>query len=52
LITDHLENGRLVSAEEAVEAVALLASEGDVVLTVGAGDVTAYGPEIVAALDG
>ena len=52
LITDHLVNGRLVSADEAVEAVAAAASEGDVVLTVGAGDVTAYGPLIVAALDG
>lgn len=52
LITDHLMNGRLVSAEEAVDAVAAIASDGDVVLTVGAGDVTAYGPVIVAALDG
>ncbi len=52
LITDHLVNGRLVSADEAVDAVAAVASEGDVVLTVGAGDVTAYGPVIVAALDG
>ena len=52
LITDHLANGRLVSADEAVDAVAAVASEGDVVLTVGAGDVTAYGPVIVAALDG
>lgn len=52
LITDHLVNGRLVSADEAVDAVVAVASEGDVVLTVGAGDVTAYGPVIVAALDG
>ncbi|MFJ6536920.1 UDP-N-acetylmuramate--L-alanine ligase [Paenarthrobacter sp. NPDC091711] len=52
LITDHLVNGRLVAADEAVDAVAAVASEGDVVLTVGAGDVTAYGPVIVAALDG
>ncbi|MGR0160957.1 UDP-N-acetylmuramate--L-alanine ligase [Paenarthrobacter nitroguajacolicus] len=50
LITDHLVNGRLVSADEAVDAVATAASEGDVVLTVGAGDVTAYGPVIVEAL--
>jgi len=27
-----------------------VAGEGDVVLTVGAGDVTAYGPRIVEAL--
>lgn len=52
LITDHLVNGRLVSAGEAVDAVVDAASDGDVVLTVGAGDVTAYGPAIVAALDG
>ncbi|MBP2266523.1 UDP-N-acetylmuramate--alanine ligase [Pseudarthrobacter sp. PvP004] len=52
LITDHLVNGRLVSADEAVDAVAAVASEGDVVLTVGAGDVTAYGPVIVEALGG
>ncbi|PRB39444.1 UDP-N-acetylmuramate--L-alanine ligase [Arthrobacter sp. MYb23] len=52
LITDHLVKGRLVSADEAVDAVTAVASEGDVVLTVGAGDVTAYGPLIVAALDG
>lgn len=52
LITDHLMNGRLVSADEAVDAVAAVAAEGDVVLTVGAGDVTAYGPVIVEALGG
>ncbi|WP_309074330.1 UDP-N-acetylmuramate--L-alanine ligase [Paenarthrobacter sp.] len=52
LITEHLVNGRLVSADEAIAAVAAVASEGDVVLTVGAGDVTAYGPSIVEALDG
>ncbi|MEV4954293.1 UDP-N-acetylmuramate--L-alanine ligase [Paenarthrobacter nitroguajacolicus] len=52
LITEHLVNGRLVSADEAVDAVAAVASEGDVVLTVGAGDVTAYGPLIVEALGG
>ena len=52
LITHHLVNGRLVSAGEAVDAVVDAASDGDVVLTVGAGDVTAYGPAIVAALDG
>ncbi|WP_017200845.1 UDP-N-acetylmuramate--L-alanine ligase [Arthrobacter sp. M2012083] len=52
LITEHLVNGRLVSADEAVDAVAAVASDGDVVLTVGAGDVTAYGPSIVEALGG
>lgn len=53
LITRHLGgNGRLVSAEEAVAAVAGAAVDGDIVLTVGAGDVTSYGPRIVEALDG
>ncbi|MCF3140028.1 UDP-N-acetylmuramate--L-alanine ligase [Paenarthrobacter sp. AR 02] len=52
LIADHLTNGRLVGANEAVEAVVAAAAEGDVVLTVGAGDVTAYGPAIVGALGG
>ncbi|NUP57935.1 MAG: UDP-N-acetylmuramate--L-alanine ligase [Pseudarthrobacter sp.] len=53
LITDHLrKGGRLVSAGDAVAAVAAEASDGDVVLTVGAGDVTAYGPRIVEALRG
>ncbi|MGJ3192813.1 UDP-N-acetylmuramate--L-alanine ligase [Paenarthrobacter sp. FR1] len=52
LITDHLSTGRLVSADEAVRAIATVAGEGDVVLTVGAGDVTAYGPVIVEALGG
>ncbi|TVU59077.1 UDP-N-acetylmuramate--L-alanine ligase [Paenarthrobacter nitroguajacolicus] len=52
LIADHLSTGRLVSADEAVRAIATVAGEGDVVLTVGAGDVTAYGPVIVEALGG
>jgi UDP-N-acetylmuramate--alanine ligase len=48
-----LTSGRLVGAgREATEAVASAADAGDVVLTVGAGDVTAYGPQIVQALDG
>jgi UDP-N-acetylmuramate--alanine ligase len=51
LIADHLtQGGRLVSAEEAVNVLAGAASDGDIVLTVGAGDVTAYGPRIVEAL--
>ncbi|WP_411376159.1 UDP-N-acetylmuramate--L-alanine ligase [Arthrobacter sp. MPF02] len=53
LIADHLgSGGRLVAAAEAVQAIAGAASEGDIVLTVGAGDVTAYGPLIVEALRG
>ncbi|MDR6640505.1 UDP-N-acetylmuramate--L-alanine ligase [Paenarthrobacter nitroguajacolicus] len=52
LIADHLTNGRLVTASEAVDSVVAVAGEGDVVLTVGAGDVTAYGPAIVGALGG
>ena len=51
LIADHLkEGGRLVSAGDAVGSLAGAAADGDVVLTVGAGDVTAYGPKIVEAL--
>jgi UDP-N-acetylmuramate--alanine ligase len=53
LITDRLTSGRLVAAgKEATEAVAAAAGTGDVVLTIGAGDVTAYGSQIVEALDG
>ena len=52
LIVDQLATGRLVAAGEAVEALAAGGHEGDVVLTVGAGDVTAYGPVIVEALGG
>ncbi|GGH97540.1 UDP-N-acetylmuramate--L-alanine ligase [Arthrobacter liuii] len=51
LIADHLkEGGRLVAAADAVDTLAEAAADGDVVLTVGAGDVTAYGPRIVEAL--
>jgi UDP-N-acetylmuramate--alanine ligase len=52
LIADHLgPGGRLVgSGEEAVQALVAAVAPGDIVLTVGAGDVTAYGPLIVAAL--
>jgi len=51
LIADHLTGGgRLVAADDAVPTLAAAAGEGDVVLTVGAGDVTAYGPRIVEAL--
>ncbi|SDT17409.1 UDP-N-acetylmuramate--L-alanine ligase [Pseudarthrobacter equi] len=53
LIADHMAGrGRLVSAEEAVAAVADAAADGDIVLTAGAGDVTGYGPRIVEALGG
>jgi UDP-N-acetylmuramate--alanine ligase len=51
LIADHLgDGGRLVRAPEAVAALTGAASDGDIVLTAGAGDVTAYGPQIVEAL--
>ncbi|MFC9773136.1 MULTISPECIES: UDP-N-acetylmuramate--L-alanine ligase [unclassified Pseudarthrobacter] len=53
LIADHMAGrGRLVSAEEAVAAVAQAAADGDIVLTAGAGDVTGYGQRIVEALRG
>ncbi|MFK0008684.1 UDP-N-acetylmuramate--L-alanine ligase [Paenarthrobacter sp. NPDC090520] len=52
LIADKLSRGCLVSAADAVSALVSGARDGDVVLTVGAGDVTAYGPAIVEALDG
>jgi UDP-N-acetylmuramate--alanine ligase len=51
LIADHLDDGgRLIQAVEAVPALAAAAGDGDIVLTAGAGDVTAYGPQIVEAL--
>ncbi|MEO5314872.1 UDP-N-acetylmuramate--L-alanine ligase [Pseudarthrobacter sp. CC12] len=51
LIADHLAGGgRLTAAADAVGTLAEAAADGDVVLTVGAGDVTAYGPLIVEAL--
>ncbi|MCX6499989.1 MAG: UDP-N-acetylmuramate--L-alanine ligase [Arthrobacter sp.] len=52
LIADHLgPHGRLVGpGGDAVHAVLEAAAPGDIVLTVGAGDVTAYGPRIVEAL--
>lgn len=53
LIADHMAGrGRLVSADEAVAAVADAATDGDIVLTAGAGDVTGYGPRILEALRG
>ncbi len=51
LIADHLgAGGRLVPAADAVAALVDAVNEGDIVLTAGAGDVTAYGPLIVEAL--
>ena len=53
LIGDHLASGgRLVAADEAVAALVEAAGPGDIILTVGAGDVTSFGPQIVQALDG
>ncbi|WP_406632762.1 UDP-N-acetylmuramate--L-alanine ligase [Pseudarthrobacter quantipunctorum] len=53
LIADHLDHGgRLVAARDAVAALTAAAEPGDIVLTAGAGDVTAYGPQIVEALRG
>ncbi|OAE01500.1 UDP-N-acetylmuramate--L-alanine ligase [Arthrobacter sp. OY3WO11] len=53
LIADHLgHGGRLVAAGDAVSALTAAATSGDIVLTAGAGDVTAYGPQIVEALRG
>ncbi len=52
LIAEHLgAGGSLVGpGGEAVQAVVAAAAPGDIVLTAGAGDVTAYGPQIVEAL--
>jgi UDP-N-acetylmuramate--alanine ligase len=53
LIADHLDSGgRLVNAGDAVSALTAAAADGDIVLTAGAGDVTAYGSRIVEALRG
>jgi UDP-N-acetylmuramate--alanine ligase len=53
LIADHLApNGRLTDAAGAVASLAAEAGPGDIILTVGAGDVTAFGPKIVQALGG
>lgn len=55
LIADPLSaagtSSRVLPAEEAVRRVAEVATEGDLVLTVGAGDVTELGPRILLALD-
>lgn len=53
LIAEHLApGGRLVKPDTAVDALAAAAGSGDIILTVGAGDVTAFGPKIVQALGG
>ncbi|MGX9901617.1 UDP-N-acetylmuramate--L-alanine ligase [Arthrobacter sp. SA17] len=54
LIAQYLQaGGRLVGAgTEAVSQLTAAARPGDVILTAGAGDVTAYGPLIVEALSG
>jgi UDP-N-acetylmuramate--alanine ligase len=53
LIADHLAaGGRLVAGGDAVAALVAAADAGDIVLTAGAGDVTAFGPQIVEALGG
>ena len=54
LIAEHLgAQGRLVAGgASAVEALSAAAQPGDIILTAGAGDVTAYGPLIVESLSG
>jgi UDP-N-acetylmuramate--alanine ligase len=53
LIADHLAaGGRLVAPDEAVGTLVGAAAPGDIILTVGAGDVTGFGPQIVQALGG
>ena len=53
LIAEHLGAGGAWSqaATTAVEALAAAAQPGDIILTAGAGDVTAYGPLIVESLE-
>lgn len=52
LITQQLKTPGTVAADPAaaVQDIAARAAEGDIILTVGAGDVTQYGPQLVAAL--
>ena len=53
LIADHLgSGGRLVDGDAAVAELVAAARPGDIILTAGAGDVTAFGPKIVQALRG
>jgi len=53
LVADAVPGGRAVflpDRTQAAEVVAKIAEPGDVVLTMGAGDVTALGPQLVEAL--
>lgn len=51
LVTTHLPEGAYAPGpDEAVAELAAAARPGDIVLTVGAGDVTAQGPALLAAL--
>jgi UDP-N-acetylmuramate--alanine ligase len=53
LIADAVPAGRAVFCPDQLgvpDAIAGLAKPGDLVLTMGAGDVTALGPQIVAAI--
>jgi UDP-N-acetylmuramate--alanine ligase len=53
LIANHLgSGGRLVAGNAAVAELVGAVRAGDIVLTAGAGDVTAFGPQIVQALRG
>ncbi|CAH0172957.1 UDP-N-acetylmuramate--L-alanine ligase [Arthrobacter sp. Bi83] len=54
LIATHLGAGgrRVAGGAAAVEAMDAAAQPGDIILTAGAGDVTAYGPLIVESLSG
>ena len=52
LIADHVGvEYALVDPEDVAERLAELARPGDVVLTLGAGDVTALGTQIVEAIE-
>ena len=53
-IVEHTSTDRVVStpgADEAIAAVVASAQPGDVVMTIGAGDVTALGPRVLEALE-
>ena len=53
LVADHVPGGRVTYLPDSgavPDAVASIAEPGDLVLTMGAGDVTALGPPIIAAL--
>ena len=53
-IVEHTSSDRVVStpgADEAIAAVVASAQPGDVVMTIGAGDVTALGPRLLEALE-